>query len=204
MYLIPKTAEMSKSKAARSEATRAELERVARALFAARGFSAVSAEELVARASVTRGALYHHYGGKEGLFEHVVETTMRDLHSRLVTESAGIREPMRAIEHSIDVFLRACAEPETQRILLIDGPAVLGWPRWRELDARYGLGLLKQALNAAVRSGSLRRQDPDMLAHLLLGAMTEAAMVVARSTEPAKARRAATAALGSILESWRA
>ncbi|HEX2645764.1 MAG TPA: TetR/AcrR family transcriptional regulator [Candidatus Dormibacteraeota bacterium] len=192
---------MGNSKAAQTEATRRKLERVGRELFAKRGFAQVSSEELVARAGVTRGALYHHYDGKEGLFEVVVEAVMRDLHSSLVKDASRFADPLGALEHSIDTFLKLCAEPATQRILLVDGPTVLGWSRWREMDAKYGLGLLKRGLSAAMNAGQLRRQDVDMLAHLLLGALTEAAMVVARSPKPTAARQAAVQALRSMLDS---
>ena len=194
---------MKVTKAAQTAATRGRLERVAHDLFAARGFEAVSAEELVAKADVTRGALYHHYDGKEGLFEAVVETVMRQLHAELVRETVGLADPLAALERGFGVFLKACSEPSVQRILLIDAPAVLGWQRWREMDAKYGLGLIRQALSAAVAMQLLARRDVDVLAHLLLGSLTEAAMVIARSPNPGKARKAAERALASVIEAWR-
>jgi AcrR family transcriptional regulator len=193
---------MNDTNAARSLATRHKLERVARELFAERGFAAVSAEELVAKAEVTRGALYHHYDGKEGLFEAVVDAVMQEVHAQLAKEAALLADPLQALQRGMSVFLRVCTEPGVQRILLIDAPAVLGWPKWREMDAKYGLGLLKQALSAAMKAGLLQRQDADVLAHLLLGALTEAAMVIARSPSPAKSQKAAERALGSMLKSW--
>src|ERR1700736_1824200 len=109
---------MNVTKTAQTAATKSKLEAVARDLFAGRGFEAVSAEELVARADVTRGALYHHYGGKEGLFAAVVETVMRELHAGLARETAGLTDPLLALERGIGVFLKACSEPSVQRILL--------------------------------------------------------------------------------------
>jgi AcrR family transcriptional regulator len=194
---------MKVTKTARTAATKSKLERIAHELFAERGFEAVSSEELVARAEVTRGALYHHYDGKQGLFTAVVDTVMRELHAELVRETAGTTDPLLAIESGIGVFLKACSEPSVQRILLIDAPAVLGWQKWREMDARFGLGLVKQALSAAVEMQLLQRRDVDVLAHLLLGALTEAAMVIARSPNPAKARRVAERALASVIEGCR-
>src|SRR5262249_4105255 len=114
----------------------------------------------------------------------------------------GLQDPLRALEHSFGVFLRLCSEPLTQRLLLIDAPAVLGWSRWREMDARYGLGLLKQGLSAAMSAGQLRRGDVEVLAHLLLGALTEAAMVVARSPDSSATRRAAEDALVAMIRAW--
>jgi AcrR family transcriptional regulator len=194
---------MKVTKAAQTAATKSRLEKLARDLFGARGFEPVSAEELVAKANVTRGALYHHYDGKEGLFAAVVETVMRELHAELVLETAAATDPLLALERGIGVFLKSCSEPSVQRILLVDAPAVLGWQRWREMDARYGLGLVRQALAGAMAMRLIEKRDVDVLAHLLLGAVTEAAMVIARSPNPAKSRKAAERALASMIQAWR-
>jgi Tetracyclin repressor-like, C-terminal domain len=103
----------------------------------------------------------------------------------------------------VHAFLALSTQPATLRILLVDGPAVLGWQAWREMDARYGLGLLRQALAAAARPGLLRDQDPELSAHLTLGALTEAAMVIARAKNPARARKAAERAIDAMIEGWR-
>jgi AcrR family transcriptional regulator len=190
-------------KANQSEATRKRLEEVGRKLFAARGFSGVSGEELVAEARVTRGALYHHYDGKDGLFEAVVENAMREMQEKISTQAAGARDPLSALQQGIAAFLNLSTRPEFQRILLIDAPAVLGWQKWREMDGRHGLGLMRNALAAAVKAGHLRANDPDMLAHLLQGAVIEAAMVIARADHPARARKAAEQAIGATIDGWR-
>jgi AcrR family transcriptional regulator len=194
---------MIQTKAEHSLATRRKLEEVARALFAARGFAGVSAEELVAAAEVTRGALYHHYDGKEGLFAAVVETTMREMHAGLVQAAAGARDPLQALERGAAAFLKLCLEPGVRRILLVDGPAVLGWAKWREMDAAFGLGLVKQALAAATKAGLIDCEDVDVAAHLLLGALTEAAMLIARSPDPEKTLESTERALKSLLSSLR-
>lgn len=194
---------MNGTKAAQTLATKRKLEQIARELFAERGFAGVSSEDLVAQADVTRGALYHHYDGKEGLFEAVVDAVMQELHARLVTEMAALSDPLQAVERGIGVFLEVCAEPGVQRILLVDAPAVLGWTKWREMDSRHGLGLIKQTLSAAMKTGLLGRQDVEVLAHLLWGAMTEAAMFVGRPLSPSNARKAAERALASVIQSWR-
>ena len=194
---------MTVTKTAQTAATKSKLERVGRELFAERGFEGVSAEDLVARADVTRGALYHHYEGKEGLFATVVEAVMRELHAELARETAVYADPLQALEHGVGVFLKACSEPAVQRILLVDAPAVLGWQKWREMDARYGLGLLKQALSAAVEMELIEKRDVDVLAHLLLGSLTEAAMLIARSSNPARARKTAERALVSVIQACR-
>lgn len=194
---------MQQTKAAQTQATKERMERVARELFARHGFAGVSAEELVAKAGVTRGALYHHYDGKEGLFEAVVDGVMQDMHAKLATAAAKHADPLEALEQGIGVYLKICADEKVQRILLVDAPAVLGWPRWRELDAKYGFGLVKQALSRAAKAGLLRQHDVDVLAHVLLGALTEAAMAVARSPHPAQMRKEVERALASVLAAWR-
>src|SRR5262245_32047440 len=102
---------MNETKAAQTLQTRRKLEQVACRLFAARGFANVSAEEIVAAAGVTRGALYDHYDGKEGLFEAVVDTMMQDVHAKLAKSAAGASDPLQAIERGICAFLKVCTEP---------------------------------------------------------------------------------------------
>jgi len=191
------------TKTAQTQATKRRLERTARELFAERGFSHVSGEEIVAKANVTRGALYHHYAGKEGLFEAVVDTVMREIHRDLAAAAAEASDPLEALRRGVGVFLELCAEPSRRQILLVDAPAVLGWTQWREMDSKYGFGLLKQAMGEAMRAKLLRRDDVDVLAHLLLGALTEAAMIVARSPTPKSTAKTAERALVSMVEAWR-
>jgi AcrR family transcriptional regulator len=181
---------MSKGRASRSETTRRRLISVGRRLFARRGFDGVSAEELVAAAKLTRGALYHHFdGGKEGLFRAVVSDAMAEVHARLAKEAAAARTPLQAVELGIGSFLAACSEPEFQRVLLIDGPAVLGWHAWRALDLEYGLGLLRRGLQAADAAGELSVPDVETATHLLAGALMDGAMLIGRQPEDASIRR---------------
>ena len=194
---------MLDKKTSQALATKRKLERVASAMFAERGYADVSAEELVAAAGVTRGALYHHYDGKDGLFAAVVEAQMQQLHERLLSAAAGGADPLMGLRSGVGAFLKVCSDPAAQKILLIDAPAVLGWTRWREMDAKYGLGLLKRALSAAFAARGLSDGEVEMRAHVLLGALTEAAMVIARSPRPAKARKDAEHVIASILEGWR-
>src|SRR5882724_3501839 len=140
-------------KARQAKETRERLEQVGRNLFAERGFSGVSAEELVAAAEVTRGALYHHYDGKEGLFAAVVENVMGEVQAKLSAQAAGQRDPLQALRRGIAAFLLLCTQPAIQRILLVDAPAVLGWHKWREMDAQHGFGLMRRAISAAMAAG---------------------------------------------------
>src|SRR5437763_11677816 len=171
-------------KAAQSEATRAALISAARPLFAERGFSGVGTEEIVRAAGVTRGALYHHFHGKEDLFAAVYEQVEADLVSEIGAIATEAHDPLEALHRGAARFLEACRRPEVQRITLIDAPSVLGWERWREIGVSYGFGLIEEVLRAGMEQGVIETQPLRPLTHLLLGAMDEAAMLVARSDDP--------------------
>jgi AcrR family transcriptional regulator len=176
-------------KAEQSEATRAALVAAARRLFAARGFAAVGTEEIVRAAGVTRGALYHHFDGKQDLFRAVFEDVERELVERVATDATTARDPLEALHTGAQAFLDACEDPAVQRIALIDAPSVLGWEQWREIDLKYGFGLMRAALEAAMEAGLIERQPVRALAHLLLGALDEAALLVARADDDGQTRR---------------
>ena len=185
-------------------ATRAELMRVARALFAERGYAAVGTEEIVARANVTRGALYHHFADKKDLFRAVHEELEEELVAGVGERIAGIEDPWELAVTGVRAFLDACQNDRALRqIALIDAPAVLGWEEWREIDARYGLGLVTFGLRNGMDAGVFRERDVTPLAHLLIGAMTEAALMVANASDPYAARREAEPALLALLEGLR-
>jgi len=138
-------------------------------------------ERTGAQAQVTRGALYHHYGGKEGLFEAVTEALMAELHAQLGAAGAEAGDPLAALKLGIHRFLQITSRPATQRILLIDAPTVMGWSRWREMDRKYGFGLLLAALSAAASLKLIHVQSVEAAAHALLGAMIESSLVVTRA-----------------------
>ena len=181
----PDPADGRRTQAERSEATKAALVAAGRRLFAERGYGGVGTEELVQAAGVTRGALYHHFGGKRDLLEAVYRDVEEDLTKEIAEQTlgSGASSPMAAMRAGTVRFLDACAEPEVQRIVLLDAPAVLGWDRWREIAAEYGLGLIEANLEAAMEAGEIDRRPVGPLAHLLMGALDEAAMLVARSPD---------------------
>lgn len=192
-----------RSQSERTEATRAALIAAARQLFTERGYDAVGTEEIVRAAGVTRGALYHHFGGKAELLEAVYERLEKESTERVarVVLGSDLHSPLEAMKAGIEAFLDECAEPELQRIALHDAPAVLGWDRWREIAAANGLGLIEASLAAAIEAGEIRALPVKPLAHLLLGALDEAAMLIARDDDPA-ARAEVTAVLLALLESF--
>jgi AcrR family transcriptional regulator len=187
--------------ASRSASTRAKLIRAARKLFASKGYAAVGTEEIVRRAGVTRGALYHQFASKEDLFLAVYEQVEQELTQRVAGTLGEVTSPFEAMRAGIRAFLEACRAPEVQRIVLIDGPAVLGWERWREVAERNGLGLIEAVLGAAIEAGEIAELAPELLAHLLMGALDEAALLVVR--DPA-ATDAVAATLERMLDGLRA
>ena len=189
----------TRTQAERSESTRAALLAAGRRLFGERGYAAVGTEEIVREAGVTRGALYHHFPGKRELLAAVYEQIEQEVAEQVggeVRPGAGALETLAA---GADLFLDRCLEPEVQQIALLDAPAVLGWEQWREIGARYGLGLIAALLTAGMQSGEIRRQPVDPLAHALLGALDEVAMLVARAEDPAKARAEAGETLAGLI-----
>jgi AcrR family transcriptional regulator len=162
-----------------SERTREALVRAGRHLFAEKGFGGTSTEEIVAAAGVTRGALYHQFEDKTALFLDVFEQVERDLMQHLTDRVSGLKDPVEMLRVSADAFLELCLEKEIRQIALIDAPAVLGWEKWREVDARYGLGLLKMVMQLAAAQKLISEDLVEPLSHLFLGAASEAAMMLA-------------------------
>ncbi|HEX3734235.1 MAG TPA: TetR/AcrR family transcriptional regulator [Solirubrobacterales bacterium] len=192
-----------RTQAERTEATRGALIAAARRLFTERGYDDVATEEIVRAAGVTRGALYHHFGGKPGLLEAAYEQLEAESTERVarIVLGSDLESPLAAMRAGIGAFLDECAEPELRQIALRDAPAVLGWDRWREIGAANGLGLIEASLTAAIEAGEIRPLPVKPMAHLLLGALDEAAMLVARSADPAS-RAEVTAVLLALLEGF--
>jgi len=188
------------SKAAQSEATRAKLVKVARKAFAKRGYSAVGTEEIVRKANVTRGALYHQFEDKKDLFRAVFEQVESEVAQGVASEAMAAADPVEALHTGAHRWLDACLEPEVRQIILIDAPAVLGWDEWREIGARYGLGLLAAALQGAMEAGAIAEQPLMPLAHVTMGALDAAALYVAEADDPAAARKEMEPVLGRMVE----
>lgn len=190
-------------KAEQSEATRRALLDVARGLFTERGYADTPTEEIVQRARVTRGALYHHFRDKQDLFRAVFEELEQELVQKVGAAAMSQTEIWQTMIVGTQAFLDACVEPAMQRIVLLDAPSVLGWEAWREIDERYGLGLLRGVLEQAMEQGVIDRQPLDPLAHMLLGAMNEGALHMARAADVKTARAEVGAAITRVLEGFR-
>lgn len=198
------SAERPRTKAAQREATVAALTKAARELFAGRGYAAVGTEEIVQRAGVTRGALYHHFrGGKEDLFRAVLVQVSAEIVQRVAKAASVTEDPWEELVLGSEAFLDACTTPEVQRIVLLDAPAVLGWDVRRAIDADYGMRLLEGALQNAIDAGRVVPGSANAMAHVLAGALDEAAMVVARADDPVTARREMSQTVRRLLDGLR-
>lgn len=192
------TDQKRRSKAEQREDTTQRLMQVGREVFAAKGYADASTEEIVHQAGVTRGALYHHFESKEGLFRAVVAELHRELAAR-VAAAAPEGDLWQQLVMGCRVFLAAALDAPTRRIVLIDGPAVLGWEHWRALDSASSMPSLHDVLALLIDQGTLRPLPVDALTHLLSGAMNEAALWIADAPEPEAALAEATHTLESLL-----
>jgi AcrR family transcriptional regulator len=190
----------------RASATRARLVKAARELFTERPYADVGTEEIVRRARVTRGALYHHFADKRDLFRAVHEQIEAELVEGIQRKiaSSGAVDPVEGLQAGVRSYLDACADPSFARITLVDAPAVLGWEEWRRIDEEHGLRLVLAGLEGAMAAGALRRQPARALAQLILGTMGEAGLVIAHAADPKATRREIEAALLAWLEALRA
>lgn len=191
-----------RTQAERSAATREALIRAARPMFATAGFAGVSTEAVVRAAGVTRGAMYHQFEDKVELFAAVFEAVEQDATARIASFEDGldVEDAIELMKLGARAWLDVCGEAEVQRIVLVEAPAVLGWERWREVSLRYGMGLVQGMLTLAITSGRVDEQPVLPLAHVLIGALDEAAMYVARASDPATARADVEAVLDRLLD----
>jgi AcrR family transcriptional regulator len=188
-------------KVERGRATRDRLVEIATGMFAEHGYEGTSIEAVLRTAEVSRGALYHHFNGKDGLFDAVFEAVEVDANRRLVTAVAGVEDPVEALRAGCLTWIELAGDdPVVQQVVLIDAPSVLGWRRWREVEERYGLGGTKLMLRRIAAAGRLPERYADPFAHMLLAALNETAILIARSDDGAKALRDGRAAVKELLD----
>ncbi len=185
----------------RGQATRQHLIAVATELFAERGFDGTSIEAVLAQAGVSRGSLYHHFASKERLFEAVVETVHTQVGEATLAAAAKAADadPRTLLKTGYLAWVRLAGEPVVRRILLIDAPTVLGWRRWRQMEEQYGLGMLKDVLQAAVAEGRLDQQLIEPFSHMLLATGNELALMIALADDVPAAQASAEAAFDEFV-----
>ena len=189
-----------RTQAERLAATRAILMKEARSIFATAGYEAAATEEIVKRAKVTRGALYHHFKDKRALFEAIVEEVAREIAASIGETAEPAPDPLQALIEGTRGFLDACLDPAVRRIYLIDAPAVLGWHRWREIDAPHGVRSLREGVAAVLAAHPGQGLSVEPLTFLLSGAFNEAALWVAEAKDEKAARREMDRTLVQLME----
>jgi AcrR family transcriptional regulator len=189
----------AQSQTSRGDATRERLLEVAAKFFGERGYEATSIEAVLREAGVSRGSLYHHYPSKGALFAAVVEAVETRVGVQIAEAGAGAQGPLQILRAGAREWVRLAGDPLVQRVLLIDAPAVLGWEQWRELEERHALGLVKGVLELASADRLIRPEMVDVMAHVLLAAVNEIALYVARSPDPTAAMRKGTDAIDDLL-----
>lgn len=199
---MPTTGPPTRTKAQQRARTTRALVTEARRLFAAHGYAHVSLAQIVDATGMTKGALYHHFRGKDDLFRAVLEQVQHEIAERIAT-AAPSADPWTQLVDGCRVFLTVSTEPGIQQIMLIDAPAVLGWGTWRELDAGTSMRQLELALVQLMADGVIVEQPVPPLLHLLSGAMNEAALWLARSQRREEDLADTMAALTRLLEALR-
>jgi AcrR family transcriptional regulator len=185
--------------------TRAALVASARRLFAAHGYDGTGTEQIVADARVSRGALYHHFRDKADLFRAVMAEAAGSVAQRLIDEQLASEapSPLAEVRKGISAFLDVCVDGDFQRIVLVDGPRVLGSDAWEALVERYGRGILEEWLNRCVEAGDLEAVPVRALGRLLIAMLTEAGLEIARSATPSETRTELGIVLDRILTGLR-
>lgn len=199
MEVVPAPAAASAPASRRAEHaldTRESLVAAARVLFAERGYAATPIDEIVRSARVTKGALYHHFADKRELFKAVCRAVQHGWVERIREEVSDEPDAGRRLQLGLDAFLESCLDPETQQIVMLDGPAVLGPEELHAVDERHGLAMIEETLADAMASGDLDRAPVQPLSHILLGALNAAAIAIARAPD----HEAARAEMGVALE----
>ena len=180
--------EVKPSRIARAESTRNALLRHARRLFTQKGYAEASTDQVVRRAKVTKGALYHHFANKLELYQAVVEDMEREVVARLETAAAAYPDPGERLRATCDAYLDACLDVNLARVLVIEAPVVLGWKSWCNIAQEHEVATLTKRLGEAVAAGIVREQPLETMAQVLLGALNTAARVIATAPDPAAAR----------------
>ena len=187
-------------RAAQGRATRDQLIEVATRLFAEHGYEGTSIEAVLSAAGVSRGALYHHFAGKEALFEAVVSAVSEQVTVELTEAVRGCADPLDAMRTAAIAWIDLAADPVIQRVVLVDAPSVLGWDRWRAMDDGRTLGAMRAMLQAISDSGRLPAELVGPFSHMILAALDEIVMVIARAPDSTAAVAEGRMAVQALLD----
>jgi AcrR family transcriptional regulator len=187
-----------------AEATRRGILKSARRIFGKRGYGQTSLEAITSDARVTTGALYHHFGGKEALFQAVAEDVEASILAAVTDAAARENDSWRSLSAGIDAMLDMATRNDVRQIVFLDAPRVFGPAEWRAIESKYAYGLLKAGLTRLAQDGVTKALAPEIAAPILLGALIEAANTIAEAKGSSSARREARRIIDAILSGLRA
>jgi AcrR family transcriptional regulator len=191
-------------KAEQSRETQGRLIDAAKELFTTRGYTGTALEDVVAKAGMTRGALYHQYSDKRDLFRAVFTAVEEDLGQKIARAAGAETDPWEQLRAGARAVLENAADPAIRRIVLTDGPSVLGWEEWRRIDEQYSIAMVRMAFEVNIAAGNIAPQPIEPLAHVIVGALNEASLAVAASGNPKRASTEFLATFDRVLEAFRA
>ncbi len=184
----------------RGSTTRQQILDTATRLFAERGFEAVSIDAILTACGISKGALYHHFAGKDAVFVAVLESVEARVTAELAAAAQGATNPLDALRAGCAGWLAlAASDPVVRQIVLTDAPTVIGWQAWRAMESEHSLGLLRMAFNAGVNSGRVQADRVEIFSHMLLAVLTEVALLIARAHDDGEAARTGDAAIEQML-----
>ncbi len=191
------------TQAERRAQTRGAILTAARTLFGDQGFAATPMDQIAQASGVAKGAVYHHFPSKEAVFEAVFEVVGLEVEATVRAAASEARDVLASMAAGTRTYFAVCSNGPIGRIMLKDGPAVLGWTRWREIDAQHFGGGIESVVAAAMRQGLIREQPVEPLARLILGAVTEAAMACGAADDPPAAAQSYAQAFEALLDGLR-
>ncbi|ASR34833.1 TetR family transcriptional regulator [Prauserella marina] len=186
-----------------SESTRSALVDSAIALFTTRGYAGTSLDEIAKRTKVTKGALYHHFSGKQAVFEAAFDAVETDVKGRLEKILRGPEKPWDRALNGLREFISSCLDPAYQRIAIHEAPVVMGWQRWKEAEDRYSFGLIRSSLRDLIDAGEIMNVPVEVTSRLLFGALSSAATEIAGSADPEAVGRQVETVIISLLHQVR-
>ncbi|MFD7653310.1 TetR/AcrR family transcriptional regulator [Actinosynnema sp. NPDC059797] len=186
-----------------SESTRKALVGSAVELFTKRGYAGTSLDEVAKRARLTKGALYHHFSGKQALFEAAFDAVENDFMLKLTEIVSAPGDPWDTAIAGLRAYVRVCLEPSYQRIVIHEAPVVMGWERWREAEEHFSYGLLRSTIEVLVESGELEQLPVETMTRLLFGALSAGASTIAGSSDPRKASAEVERTIVRVVEGLR-
>jgi AcrR family transcriptional regulator len=168
--------------------------------FGKMGYAAAGLGDIAKCAKVTTGAIYHHFSGKRALFKAVAEAVEEEIVAQLGARAKS-GDAWSDLVSAVDEALEVCMAPHIRQIVFLDAPTVIGGAEWRQIQSRYGLGLLAAALRELQEEGIIATRDVELTARVVLAALIEAAEASATAAQPGASVRESKALLRRLLTS---